>query len=144
MYRGEKKSLQILLSSTQAGPDRKVKQEQEEISRNHVPRLYLGSVRFDANASKPPANLLLLHNLDQRQRSLGSSRISQQPEWCGLWCVMQGSRVRPEGRDKARADLGLIVMPVVRRQEVNRLSDCPLWEMVAEKIIVVTTYLSLA
>ena len=55
---------------------------------------------------------------------------------------MQGSRVRPEGRDKARADLGLIVMPVVRRQEVNRLSDCPLWEMVAEKIIVVTTYLS--
>ena len=35
---------------------------------------------------------------------------------------MQVSRVRPEGRDKARADLGLIVMPVVKRQEVNRLS----------------------
>ena len=33
--------MQILLSSTQAGPGRKVKQEQEEISRNHVPRLYL-------------------------------------------------------------------------------------------------------
>ena len=44
MYRAEKKSLQILLSSTQAGPVRKVKQEQEEISRNHVPRLFLGSV----------------------------------------------------------------------------------------------------
>ena len=43
-YRAEKKSLQILLSSTQAGPGRKVKQEQEEISRNHVPRLFLGSV----------------------------------------------------------------------------------------------------
>ena len=28
MYRAEKKSLQILLSSTQAGPGRKVKQEQ--------------------------------------------------------------------------------------------------------------------
>ena len=43
-YRAEKKSLQILLSSTQAGPGRKVKQEQEGISRNHVPRLFLGSV----------------------------------------------------------------------------------------------------
>ena len=46
MYRAEKKSLQILLSRTQAGPGRKVKQEQEEISRNHVPRLFLGSVHY--------------------------------------------------------------------------------------------------
>ena len=39
--------MQILLSSTpQAGPGRKVKQEQEEISRNHVPKLFLGSVHF--------------------------------------------------------------------------------------------------
>ena len=44
LYRAEKKSLQILLSRTQAGPGRNVKQEQEEISRNHVPRLFLGSV----------------------------------------------------------------------------------------------------
>ena len=44
LYRAEKKSLQILLSRTQAGPGRKVKQEQEETSRNHVPRLFLGSV----------------------------------------------------------------------------------------------------
>ena len=44
MYRPEKKSLIILLSSTQEGPGRKVKQEQEEISRNHVQRLFLGSV----------------------------------------------------------------------------------------------------
>ena len=44
IYRAEKKSLQILLSNTQAGPGRKVKQEQEEISRNHIPRLVLGSV----------------------------------------------------------------------------------------------------
>ena len=43
-YRAEKKCLQILLSSTQAGPGRKVKQEEEEISRNHVPRLFLSSV----------------------------------------------------------------------------------------------------
>ena len=46
MYRAEKKSMQILLSSTQAGPGRKVKQEQEEISRNHVPRLFLNSVVY--------------------------------------------------------------------------------------------------
>ena len=44
LYRAKKKSLQILLSSPQAGPGRKVKQEQEEISRNHVPRLFLSSV----------------------------------------------------------------------------------------------------
>ena len=44
MYRGEKKSVQILLSYSQAGPGRKAKQDQEEISRNHVPRLFLGSV----------------------------------------------------------------------------------------------------
>ena len=43
-YRAEKKSWQILLSRTQAGPGRKVKQEQEEISRNLVPRLLLSSV----------------------------------------------------------------------------------------------------
>ena len=36
MHRAEKKSLQILLSRTQAGPGRTVKQEQEEVSRNHV------------------------------------------------------------------------------------------------------------
>ena len=44
-YRAEKKSLQILLSSTQAGPGRKVKQEQEEISRNHVQAFFPGSVQ---------------------------------------------------------------------------------------------------
>ena len=44
MYRVEKKSLQILLSRTQAGPGKTVKQELEEISRNHMPRLFLSSV----------------------------------------------------------------------------------------------------
>ena len=43
-YRAEKKSLQILLSSTQAGPGGKVKEEQEDISHNHVPGLFLSSV----------------------------------------------------------------------------------------------------
>ena len=35
-YRGEPKGLQILLSYSQAGPGRKAKQGQEEITRNHV------------------------------------------------------------------------------------------------------------
>ena len=35
-YRGRLKSVQIIQSRTQAGPGRKVMQEQEEISRNHV------------------------------------------------------------------------------------------------------------
>ena len=55
LYRAEKKSLQILLSSTQAGPGRNVKQEQEEISRNHVPRLFLGSVVKDGNFAEQQA-----------------------------------------------------------------------------------------
>ena len=39
-YRDRNKGMQILLSNIQAGPGRKVKQEQEEISRNHVWALY--------------------------------------------------------------------------------------------------------
>ena len=42
MYRAEKKSLQILLSSTQAGPGRKVKQEQEPRTKT-----FIGSVQCD-------------------------------------------------------------------------------------------------
>ena len=44
LYMGEKKGLQILLSYSQAGPGRKAKQVQEEISRNHVHTFFLGSV----------------------------------------------------------------------------------------------------
>ena len=36
--------MQILLSRTQAGPGRKVKQEQEDISRNHIQAFIPGSV----------------------------------------------------------------------------------------------------
>ena len=36
VYRGENKGLFVLLSRTQAGPGRTVKQEQEEISRNRI------------------------------------------------------------------------------------------------------------
>ena len=41
---GMKKSLQILLSYSQAGPSRKAKQGQEEIASNHVQRLFLDTV----------------------------------------------------------------------------------------------------
>ena len=51
-YRDEKKGLQILLSYSQAGPGRKAKQGQEEISRNHVQRLFLGSVYCDTYLAK--------------------------------------------------------------------------------------------
>ena len=53
MYRDEINSLQILLSRTHAGPGRTVKQEQEEISPNHVQRINLPSVLFwrPANAN---------------------------------------------------------------------------------------------
>ena len=47
-YKDRLKGGQISLSRTQAGPGRKVKQEQEEISRKHVPRLFLGSVQLSA------------------------------------------------------------------------------------------------
>ena len=36
VYRGANKGVHVLLSRTQAGPGITVKQEQEEISRNHV------------------------------------------------------------------------------------------------------------
>ena len=36
LYRGVNKGLYVLLSRIQAGPGRTVKQEQEDISRNHV------------------------------------------------------------------------------------------------------------
>ena len=49
-YRGENKGLFVLLSRTQAGPGRTVKQEQEEISRNHVQTFIFPSVEPQAYA----------------------------------------------------------------------------------------------
>ena len=50
LYRGANKGLYVLLSRTQAGPGRTVKQEQEEISRNHAHTFISPSV-------KPPMTL---------------------------------------------------------------------------------------
>ena len=44
-YRGVNKGLHVLLSRTQAGPGKTVKQEQEEISWNHVQTFIYLSVK---------------------------------------------------------------------------------------------------
>ena len=44
LYRGVNKGLFVLLNRTQAGPGRTVKQEQEDISRNHVQTFIYPSV----------------------------------------------------------------------------------------------------
>ena len=55
-YRDLLKGVQILLSNSQAGPGRTVKQEQEEISRNHVQEFIPGSVY----AAGGPAEIFIL------------------------------------------------------------------------------------
>ena len=50
-YRARNKGMQILLSNSQAGPGRRVKQEQEEISRNHVQAFIPGSVFSEVHKS---------------------------------------------------------------------------------------------
>ena len=47
--------MQILLSNSQSGPGRTVKQEQEEISRNHVQAFIPGSV-VDMTLDEPRIN----------------------------------------------------------------------------------------
>ena len=48
IYREPAKGLQILLSRTQAGSGRAVKQEQEENSRNHVQAIFGASVLYSS------------------------------------------------------------------------------------------------
>ena len=55
MYRGGNKGMFVLLSRTQAGPGRTVKQEQEDISRNHVQTFISPSVgRSQTVLLRPP------------------------------------------------------------------------------------------
>ena len=78
MYRGGNKGLYVLLSRTQAGPGRTVKQEQEEMSRNYIrTNLYLPlstqyrfrqkithfcrSVMMKESRNRRPFRLFLLH-----------------------------------------------------------------------------------
>ena len=60
IYRGVNKGLFVLLSRTQAGPGRTVKQEQEEISRNHVQTFIYPSVMVPLSHSSVPQPCHLL------------------------------------------------------------------------------------
>ena len=72
--------MQILLSNSQAGPGRIVKQEQEEISRNHAQALFPGPVErkggrvakrdFSAKSGTPPMGLPYI-TFTQRARVRG-------------------------------------------------------------------------
>ena len=57
LNKGELTGLYVLLSRTQAGPGRTVKQEQEEISPNHVQRINLISVVLEITwCANPPSS----------------------------------------------------------------------------------------
>ena len=104
VYRAEKKYLQILLSRAQAGPGRKVKQEQEESSRNHVPRLFLGSVLY---CSAPDIDVTQgrvffrgkregeKHASDKRKEDVIESRLLSMPCEEGLCLSPSASRLNP-------------------------------------------------
>ena len=57
MYRDEIYSLQIQLSRTQAGPGRAVKEQQEQISRNHVQTIFGTSVHISIVIKKRKRSL---------------------------------------------------------------------------------------
>ena len=80
-YREPAKGWQILLSRTQAGPGRAVKQEQEEISPNHVQAIYGASV--------------LASNPDIR-----SARLYGQCSLDKMWTLQAGSSVPTTQVDK--------------------------------------------
>ena len=63
--------MQILLSNSQAGPGRTVKQEQEEISRNHVQAFIPGSVDDWATSRFSPANISSILG-DKSKKNLGT------------------------------------------------------------------------
>ena len=60
-YRGANKGLHVLLSRTKAGPGRTVKQEQEEISRNHVQTFICHSVCGGPSHSHPMKQTIILN-----------------------------------------------------------------------------------
>ena len=102
LYRDWLKSVQILLSRTQPGPGRKVKQEQEEISRNIIPpfTFYIlpalpGSclARFDLHtffadlctgfSSQGRAKLRVFRGKTARKSTQPSPSLTRKP--CTLW-----------------------------------------------------------
>ena len=89
IYRGGNKGLFVLLSRTQAGPGRTVKQEQEEMSRNHVQTIISPSVCTHAATTfygKPEGNFLaryshLLQAYQPMKFSFGGDFLVERNEW---------------------------------------------------------------
>ena len=80
---GGEKGAQILLSYSQAGPGRKTKQGQEEISRNHVPSFFLGSVVCGLPTS--------FHALKCKVRSLAIKKSKLFSDNIVFLCVLNAS-----------------------------------------------------
>ena len=94
-YRGENKGLFVLLSRTQAGPGRTVKQEQEEISRNHVQTFISPSVMHSRQSSlrvgieirdrlekSPPEADVSRCGILQTETEPSEPREAREQKWC--------------------------------------------------------------
>ena len=95
LYRGGNKGLHVLLSRTQAGPGRTVKQEQDEISRNHVQTFICLSVP-GAAAECPTGN-------GELAALAGMAHSAHYSFCCGHPAAASGSDVAANGRRGAAA-----------------------------------------
>ena len=69
----------LLLSRTQAGPGRAVKQEQEEISHNHVPSLFAISVHVMSHGVAGESCSIIRHELELQTKKRYKQTDSQPP-----------------------------------------------------------------
>ena len=105
-YRGTNKGLHVLLSRTQAGPGRTVKQEQEEISRNHVQTFICLSVH---TADGHPAALRLSEHL--REGVEGATALPSFPSTFLSMNMASMTRVRlPRQVQQRGVNKGLYVL----------------------------------
>ena len=80
LYRGANKGLHVLLSRTQAGLGRKVKQEHEEISRNHLQTFICLSVIEAMSLITVAGEILLpIHLADKIVWLLGGAAVDLDP-----------------------------------------------------------------
>ena len=98
LYRGVNKGLYVLLSRTQAGPGRKVKQEQEEISRNHVQSFIYLSVQVFAIPRFSVVGVIVLSNLTtcQEQKTRIASHHITVPQFKKLRNLVSVTRKSTE------------------------------------------------
>ena len=91
-YRARNKGLHILLSNSQAGPGRNVKQEQEEISRNHVQAFIPGSVHrsksiesYNRTSFLEGGSLKVERKEGRKERARKTDRRHRPREQISLW-----------------------------------------------------------